>query len=289
MSSTEGLNAGDRRGGFSDGVVRQPTTHLSTLERHLVAAMGEFIGTFLFLYFGYAGHLMVLEQASDTALDGSMSSQTIIFAALAYTFALLVNVWAFYRVSGGLFNPAVTFGLALAGILPWLRAVILVIVQLLASMCAGGLVNAMFPGDIAQTNTVLGDQTSIVRGVFLEMFFTAQLVIVILMLAVEKSRDTYLAPIGIGLAVFSIMIAGAFVTGASINPARSFGCAVAGTQFPGYHWIYWVGPFMGSLLAAGYYRIVKWAHYEEANPGQDHTGDPILPAVQGLPSRSQAV
>ncbi|KAH6872085.1 aquaporin-like protein [Thelonectria olida] len=96
----------------------------------------------------------------------------------------------------------------------------------------------MFPGQVAQANTVLGPDTSVARGVFLEMFFTAQLLFVGLMLAAEKSQDTFLAPIGIGLALFVALIPGVFVTGGSLNPARSFGCAVAGTSFPGYQWIY---------------------------------------------------
>lgn len=65
---------------------------------------------------------------------------------------------------------------------------------------------------------------------------------------------------------------GVFYTGGSLNPARSFGCAVAGRNFPGYHWIYWLGPVLGAALAALYYRFVKWAHYEEVNPGQDSAG-----------------
>jgi aquaporin related protein len=44
---------------------------------------------------------------------------------------------------------------------------------------------------------------------------------------------------------------------------------VAGTSFPGYHWIYWVGPLLGAALAAGYFKFVKRFNYEEANPGQD--------------------
>lgn len=75
-------------------------------------------------------------------------------------------------------------------------------------MCAGGLVDAMFPGNISLANTVLGPDTSVVQGVFLEMFFTAQLVFVVLMLAAEKSRDTFMAPIGIGLALFVALIPG---------------------------------------------------------------------------------
>jgi aquaporin related protein len=56
-------------------------------------------------------------------------------------------------------------------------------------------------------------------------------------------------------------------TGGSLNPARSFGPAVASRSFVG--WIYWIGPCLGALLAAAYYRFVKHFNYEQANPGQD--------------------
>ena len=86
----------------------QPKKHLSSLEGHLVAASGEFVGTFMFLYFAFAGQLMIINQASDRSiLNGAASSQQNIFVALVYGFSLLVNVWAFFRISGGLFNPAV--------------------------------------------------------------------------------------------------------------------------------------------------------------------------------------
>jgi hypothetical protein len=55
----------------------------------------------------------------------------------------------------------------------------------------------------------------------------------------------------------------------SLNPARSFGPCVVLHKFPGYHWIYWLGPFLGSLLAVVFYRFVKALEYETANPGQD--------------------
>ncbi|KAK1991767.1 MIP family channel protein [Colletotrichum falcatum] len=264
--------------------IRNP--HLSEVEAHLVAASGEFVGTFFFLFFGYGGQLMVVTQGANSAPDGSLSAEGDVFIALTYGFSLLVNVWTFYRISGGLFNPAVSIGLSLGGQLPWMRSLFLIPAQLLASMCAGGLVEVLFPGNVFQANSLLGTRTSVAQGLFLEMFFTAQLVIVVFMLAVEKSRDTFLAPIGIGLALFMIMIPGTYVTGGSLNPARSFGCAVAGKSFPHYHWIYWLGPILGAALAAAYYRFTKWVHYEEANPGQDLPVDPEdLAAAQntGLP------
>ena len=98
--------------------------------------------------------------------------------------------------------------MCLAGTLPWMRAAFLVPAQIIASMCAGGLASAMFPGDIAAANSLLSSDTSIARGLFIEMFFTAFLVFVVLMLAVERSKDTFIAPIGIGLALFVAMLAG---------------------------------------------------------------------------------
>jgi aquaporin related protein len=71
-------------------------------------------------------------------------------------------------------------------------------------------VRAMFPGDLALINTVLAPRVNVAQGLFAEMLFTAYLVFVVLMLAVEKSRDTFLAPVGIGLALFVAEIPGTF-------------------------------------------------------------------------------
>lgn len=62
---------------------------------------------------------------------------------------------------------------------------------------------------------------------------------------------------------------GVYFTGGSLNPARSFGPDVIAAQFNGYHWIYWVGPGLGSLVAVGFYKLVKGLEYETVNPGQD--------------------
>jgi len=83
-------------------------------------------------------------------------------------------------------------------------------------------------------STTLGGGTSVVRGLFIEMFLTAMLVFTILMLAAEKHKGTFLAPIGIGLSLFIAELTGVFFTGGSLNPARSFGpCVILGV-FPGY-------------------------------------------------------
>lgn len=82
--------------------------HISTVQSHLIAASGEFVGTFFFLWIAYSAQLMVGSQASSLAIGGGSSSETIVFVSLVYSFSLLVNAWAFYRISGGLFNPAVS-------------------------------------------------------------------------------------------------------------------------------------------------------------------------------------
>ena len=117
-------------------------------------------------------------------------------------------------------------------------------------------------------STKLGPGISVARGLFLEMFLTSQLVLVILMLAVEKHKATHMAPIAIGVALFVCHMAGIYWTGASMNPARSFGPEVI-AGFERYDWIYWLGPFLGALLATGFYRLMKFLEYETANPGQD--------------------
>lgn len=85
-------------------------THTTTLQRHVVAATGEFVGTFMFLFMGYAGHLMILDQAAageNSVASTSLGFLQIMAVGFTYGFSLLVSVWTFYRISGGLFNPAV--------------------------------------------------------------------------------------------------------------------------------------------------------------------------------------
>ena len=74
------------------------------------------------------------------------------------------------------------------------------------------------------------------------MFMTAQLVMVVLMLAVEKQKVTYIAPLAIGLTLFMAEISSVYYTGGSLNPARSFGPNVVMHSFPSYHWIYCILP-----------------------------------------------
>ncbi|KAJ4298331.1 Aquaporin-1 [Collariella sp. IMI 366227] len=241
-------------------------TKPSTGRNNIVAGLGEFVGTFLFLFFAFAGtQVATSAPTTDAALP---NTQNLVYIALVFGMSLMVNVWAFYRVTGGLFNPVVALALFLVGGLSAIRAVIVVVAQFLAGIAAAGVVSALFPGSMG-VNTTLGGGTSTVQGLFIEMFLTSELVFVIIMLAAEKHKSTFLAPVGIGIALFLAHLIGVYFTGASLNPARSLGPAVVNRSFPGYFWIYWLGPILGSLLACAFYVALKYLRWQECNPGQD--------------------
>lgn len=161
-----------------------------------------------------------------------------------------------------------TLALSLIGAVGWVRAPIVIVAQILGATSAAAVVLALFPGKL-QISTELGGGTSVVQGLWIEALLTAQLVLTIIMLAAEKHKGTYLAPIGIGLSLFISELTGVYFTGGSLNPARSFGPCVALHKFPSYHWIYWLGPIIGAIIAAIFYHTIKVLEYETANPGQD--------------------
>ncbi|KAK7515814.1 aquaporin-like protein [Phyllosticta citriasiana] len=250
----------------------------TTIKNHFIAMIGEFAGTFLFLFFAFAATQVAnagaaaAAEVADEVVSNAPNTPVLLYISLAFGFSLAVNVWVFFRISGGLFNPAVTLGLCLIGAVGWLRGLLVILAQIAGAIASAGVVSALFPGDLA-VRTTLGGGTSIVRGLFIEMFLTLQLIFTIFMLAAEKHKGTFLAPVGIGLSLFIAELAGVYFTGGSLNPARSFGPDVILHTFNGYHWIYWVGPALGALLAVLLYRIIKILEYETANPGADFDGE----------------
>ncbi|KUL89366.1 hypothetical protein ZTR_03765 [Talaromyces verruculosus] len=244
-----------------------PMLNLADNSRNnLIAVIGEFVGTFMFLFWSFAG-----TQISNTPMappGSSPNTSNLLYASLAFGFSLTVNVWAFYRVTGGLFNPSVTLALFLVGGLPAMRSIFVVIAQILGGICAAAVVSALFPGPL-NVATTLGGGANTAQGLFIEMFLTAQLVFVIIMLAVVKHKSTFLAPVGIGLTFFLTELCGIYFTGGSLNFARSLGPAIVNHSFPHYFWIYFLGPLLGSGLASGFYYLLNKMRYETCNPGQD--------------------
>ncbi|GAA5916986.1 hypothetical protein JCM6882_005083 [Rhodosporidiobolus microsporus] len=292
------LNAGRRRRGPFGWHLRKPTQGPASLaiKNHFVAMVGEYVGTTLFLLFALgAANVANIPTTSVTGetqagQDGSTAAvantSNLLYIALGFGFSLAVNAWIFFRVSGGLFNPAVSLGMLLVGALTPLRAALLTVAQILGGITGAAIIQALLPGTL-NVRTLLSSGTSVVRGLFIEMFLTSLLMITILLLAAEKHKATFLAPIGIGLALFVAELLGVYYTGGSLNPARSFGPAVVLTEFSSYHWIYWVGPGLGATIAAGFYKFVKFLEYEtvlgpEDNPGAASTLQP--PAATLIPA-----
>lgn len=91
--------------------------------------------------------------------------------------------------------------------MPWVRGALLIPIQLAAGIAASAIVVGLFPGSLVVQN-MLGDDTSTYQGLILEMLLTAELILTILMLAVEKHLATFMAPVGIGLALFVAHLVG---------------------------------------------------------------------------------
>lgn len=79
------------------------------LRKHIVALTGEFVGTFMFLFFAFAA-TQIANTPSDAGPAPSPNTSNLLFISLAFGFSLAVNAWVFFRITGGVFNPAVRRG-----------------------------------------------------------------------------------------------------------------------------------------------------------------------------------
>jgi len=206
------------------------------------------VGTTMFLFFAFAGTQVANIQSSAAPDNSSTSNSTsggatgfnvsvYLYISIIFGFSLMVNVWIFFRISGGLFNPAVTLGMVMVGAIPVVRAVCLFCAQIAGSIAASAMVLGLFPTEL-NVRTTLAGGANLVQGVFIEAILTAELVFTIFMLAKEKHKATFIAPVGIGLALFIAEMVGVYYTGGSLNPARSIGPCIVTATFDPEHWIY---------------------------------------------------
>ncbi|KAF7422701.1 hypothetical protein PC9H_010857 [Pleurotus ostreatus] len=233
----------------------QSSSHFSTLTNDFHAAFLEFVGTFLFLLLGLGG-IQTAQTLSVLDTSAASDTQRYLYISTSMGLSLLVSAWPFLRITGGVFNPNISLSLMLVGAIRPVRCALFCIAQLAGGIAAAAVVLGLTDGTL-RVNTTLSPRTSPAEGVFIEMFITAALVLSVLMLATEKHQATSFAPVGVGLTLFSGHLFAVYYTGASMNTARSFGPAVV-TGFPdSHHWVYWVGPLLGSLLGSGFYTLLK--------------------------------
>jgi MIP family channel proteins len=201
--------------------------------------IAEFLGTFTLVFIGAGAGALVV---------GDVSSGGLVGVALAHALALVVIIYAWGSISGAHVNPAVTFGLALTAKLPWLRAVRYWLAQFLGAALAGyALLFLIGPvGNLGMTLPSPG--VSPLQAIAIEAILTFFLVIAVFGSAVA-GRNGNAAALAIGLVLGMDILMGGPLTGASMNPARSFGPALAMGDFTDLY-IYFVGPVLGGSLAA---------------------------------------
>lgn len=224
--------------------------NLAPEEREGSIYAAEFFGTFTFLLSAY-----LVASVANLGADGFDPSR-VYNISFGFGISLLVVAATTSKFSGGHLNPAVAFGLFLNGDISLVRFLLESVVQVIAGMCAAGVASALYPGAVSFSNAK-DASVSVSRALFLEAFGVALLVFTVLFTAIEDSPFGGLAYIPIGFSLFLGHLICVPTTGAGLNPARSFGPAVAARSFPGYHWIYWIGPIIGSIVAVAAYKIVK--------------------------------
>ena len=208
--------------------------------------LAEFLGTF---YLCFAGIAAIL--CTTPAVGANFG---LLGIALAHGLALSIAVNAFGGISGAHFNPAVTSGLLATGrIAPGLAGAYIV-AQLLGATTAAGCCRFIFPADaVMQANLGIPLPAAwATTGVVLtaEFIMTFLLMTSIFGTAVdERGKAVKIGGFGIGLTVAFDILAGGSVTGASMNPARSFGPALE-MNYWAWHWAYWVAPIAGACVAA---------------------------------------
>jgi aquaporin Z len=220
--------------------------------RHFVA---EFVGTFALVFVG-GGAIM----ASDIAKNPAGITQV----ALAHGLILALMVTATMRVSGHL-NPAVTVGFLVTRRIEPVMAGVYLIAQLLSAILAAYALRALFPPEVAMNARLGGQSISIDvttgQAIALEFIATFFLVFVVFGTAVDP-RAPKVGGFAIGLTVAADILAIGPLTGASMNPARSFGPAVVTGVFEGQA-VYWIGPLLGGVVAAWVYDTLFIPHVVE--------------------------
>ena len=212
----------------------------------LRAPVAEFIGTF-FLCFAGIGAIL----SNTPAVGGGLG---IVGIALAHGLALSIGVATFGGVSGAHLNPAVSIGMLATKRISPANTVIYIVAQLLGATAAAAICKATFPADaIAAANLGIPLPAAwatpgVVLG--LEFVMTFLLMTSIFGVAVdERGKAVKIGGFAIGLTVAFDILAGGSITGASMNPARSFGPALV-QGYWAWNECYWIGPVAGAVVAA---------------------------------------
>ena len=232
--------------------------------------IAELLGTFFLVFFGTGAAVVTLLISDDLGtagigLLGGLGDWIAI--ALAFGLTVMICIYVFGKISGAHLNPAVTIGLLVSKNISLIDSVYYIIAQVIGA-CLGSLLLFVCLGAPAVTigglgATAPGLGVSYIQAMIAECIGTFFLMLVVMGVAVDEKAEPGFAGISIGMTVATVIVVLGAFTGASINPARTFGPYLMDTLLGGanlwaYFPIYLVGPIVGAVLAAlAYVYIAK--------------------------------
>ncbi len=217
------------------------------VHRHPIAPyLAEALGTFALVFAGPGA------AAVNTASSGGVENVGV---GLSFGLIVMAAIFTFGHISGAHINPAVSLAFRLLGRIDNVKFVAYVAAQLIGAVLGGLAIYAVLGSDVDGAATVpnIGGWDS---ALVVEVILTLFLAMVILAVATDDRAQGAFAAIAIGGYVAFAATGWGPVAGASMNPARSFGPAVASGVWD-YHWVYWAGPIVGAVLAVVTYEILR--------------------------------
>ncbi len=208
--------------------------------------IAEALGTFALIFIG-AGSVC----ADYVLKQGGGAGVGLLGISVAFGLVVATMVYALGYVSGCHINPAATIAFWVTNRIEANKAIFYIGSQLTGAVVGGYLLGVLFPQAIAPVHlgvTSLGKGVTMFQGILMESIITFLLVLVIFATAVDKRAPNGFAGLAIGIAILLGVMVGGPITGGSMNPARTFGPAVASGFFDN-HLVYWVGPVVGGIVA----------------------------------------
>jgi aquaporin TIP len=230
----------------------------------------EFVGTFTLVFIG-AGSILTFGKLFASALAAGGAQQItglgLVAVAFAHGLAIAVMVSAMGHISGGHFNPAITFGFLLTRRLAPVLALVYWVAQFLAAVAAAGLLHWFY--NKAERNGVqlgapgLGGGVNHWQGFVIEIVLTFFLVWVVFATAADPGGTfKSIAGLAIGLTITIDIFMGGPLTGAAMNPARAFGPELVQNHWND-AWVWYAGPLVGGAIAALAY---EWLYLRPVRP-----------------------